>query len=140
MTFISRNPRQRRSFKKHRGHQREAANVNGFEIFESVKLLACVIMYTKSQSNRQALVAFPGKKMKKLKNEKELIKKAIEEGVKYGEKRGVVEFEPTDSAHEKIEYIYRLLVHDKVIQPIPEIQVSQKAMAHKLAIWASRLK
>lgn len=78
--------------------------------------------------------------MKKLKNEKELIKKAIEEGVKYGEQRGVVEFEATDSAHEKILYIYRLLVHDKVIQPIPEDQVSQKSMAHKLAIWASKIK
>ena len=44
--------------------------------------------------------------MKKIKNEKELIKKAIEEGVKYGEQRGVVEFEATDSAHEKILYIY----------------------------------
>lgn len=77
--------------------------------------------------------------MKKLKNEKELIKKAIEEGVKYGEKRGVVEFEATDSANEKVEYIYRLLVHDKVIQPIPETQISQKAMRHKLAIWASKL-
>lgn len=77
--------------------------------------------------------------MKKIKNEKEMVKKAITEGVKYGEKRGVVEFEPTDSAHEKIEYIYRLLVHDKVIQPIPEDQVSQKAMMHKLAIWASKL-
>ena len=77
--------------------------------------------------------------MKKLKNEKEMLKKAIVEGVKYGEKRGVVEFEPTDSAHEKIEYIYRLLVHDKVIQPIPQDQISQKSMAHKLAIWASRL-
>ncbi len=78
--------------------------------------------------------------MKKLKNEKEMIKKAIVEGVKYGEKRGVVEFEPTDSASEKILYIYRLLVHDKVIQPIPEDQVSQKSMQHKLAIWASKLK
>lgn len=78
--------------------------------------------------------------MKKLKNEKELVKKAIIEGVKYGEGRGVVEFEPTDSAHEKIEYIYRLLVHDKVIQPMPEDQVSQKSMMHKLAIWASKMK
>ena len=68
-----------------------------------------------------------------------MLKKAIIEGVKYGEKRGVVEFEPTDSAHEKIEYIYRLLVHDKVIQPIPEDQISQKSMMHKLAIWASKL-
>lgn len=77
--------------------------------------------------------------MKKLKNEKELIKKAIEEGVKYGESRGAVEFEPTDSANDKVEYIYRLLVHDKIIQPIPEIQISQQTMRHKLAIWASRL-
>lgn len=77
--------------------------------------------------------------MKKLKNEKEMLKKAIIEGIKYGEKRGVVEFEPTDSANEKIEYIYRLLVHDKVIQPIPQDQISQKSMMHKLAIWASKL-
>lgn len=78
--------------------------------------------------------------MKKLKNEKELVKKAIAEGVKYAEGRGVVEFEPTDSANEKLEYIYRLLVHDKVIQPMPEDQVSQLGIRHKLAIWASRLK
>lgn len=78
--------------------------------------------------------------MKKLKNESELVKKAITEGVKYGENRGVVEFESTDSANEKIEYIYRLLVHDKVIQALPEDQVSQKSMRHKLAIWASKLK
>ena len=77
--------------------------------------------------------------MKMLKNEKEMVKLAITEGVKYGEKRGVVEFEPTDSANEKIQYIYRLLVHDKVIQPIPEDQISQKSMKHKLAIWASKL-
>ncbi len=77
--------------------------------------------------------------MKKLKNEKEMVKKAIAEGVKYGEDRGVVEFEPTDSADEKLLYIYRLLVHDKVIQPIPEDQVSQKSLRHKLAIWASKL-
>ncbi len=77
--------------------------------------------------------------MKKLKNEKEMVRKAIAEGVKYGEDRGVVEFEPTDSADEKLLYIYRLLVHDKVIQPIPEDQVSQKSLRHKLAIWASKL-
>ena len=77
--------------------------------------------------------------MKKLKNEKELIKKAIELGAKYGEKRGVVKFEPTDSSSVKVEYIFRLLVHDKIIQPLPEDQVSQKSMAHKLAIWASKI-
>ena len=76
--------------------------------------------------------------MKKLKNEKELVKKAIIEGMAYGEKSGAVEFEATDSAEEKIEYIYRLLVHDKVIQAMPEDQVSQKSMKHKLAIWESK--
>ncbi len=78
--------------------------------------------------------------MKKLKNEKELLKKAIAEGVRYGEERGVVEFEATDSAADKIEYIYKLLVHDKVIQPVPQDQISQLTMRHKLALWASKLK
>lgn len=78
--------------------------------------------------------------MKKLKNEKELVKKAIAEGMKYGEERGVVEFEATDSASDKIEYIYRLLVHDKLIQPVPQDQISQVTMKHKLAIWASKMK
>ena len=78
--------------------------------------------------------------MKKLKNEKELVKKAIDIGVRYAEKRGVVEFEATDSANDKLEYIYRLLVHDKLLQPMPEDQVSQQTIRHKLAIWASRQK
>ena len=77
--------------------------------------------------------------MKKMKNEKEMVKKAIAEGVKYGEQRGVVEFEATDSADQKIEFIYRLLVHDKIIQPLPQLEISQKAMRHRLAIWASKL-
>tara|TARA_B100001123_G_scaffold435504_1_gene564175 strand:+ start:818 stop:1054 length:237 start_codon:yes stop_codon:yes gene_type:complete len=78
--------------------------------------------------------------MKKLKNENALVKKAIADGMQYGEERGVVEFEPTDSATEKIEYIYRLLVHDKIIQPLPELDVSQRSMRHRLAIWASKSK
>lgn len=76
--------------------------------------------------------------MKKLKHEAELVKEAILAGMKYGEDRGVVEFEPTDSAADKILYIYRLLVHDKKIQPLPEIDVSQKSMRHKLALWYAR--
>jgi hypothetical protein len=78
--------------------------------------------------------------MKKLKNEKELVKKALTIGVAYAEKRGAAEFEPTDSATERLEFIYRLLVHDKLISPIPEEQVSQQAIRHKLAMWASHLK
>ncbi len=77
-------------------------------------------------------------KMKKLANESALLKEAIRLGMEYGVNRGVVEFEPTDSAHEKIEYIYRILVHDKLIQPLAKLDVSQKAMAHKLALWVSK--
>lgn len=77
-------------------------------------------------------------KKKKLKHEAELLKEAILAGMKYGEQRGVVEFEATDSANEKIEYIYKLLVHDKVIQPLAKDQISLPAMKHKLALWHAR--
>lgn len=76
--------------------------------------------------------------MKKVKNEAELVKSAIIAGVKYAENKGAAIFEATDSQSEKILYIYRLFVHDKIIQPLPEDQVSQKAMRHKLAIWFSK--
>ncbi len=76
--------------------------------------------------------------MKKLKHETELFKAALEAGVKYGEGRGVVEFEATDSVHNKALYIYRLLVHDKLIAPLPEEQVSQKSVRHRLAMWHAR--
>jgi hypothetical protein len=76
--------------------------------------------------------------MKKLKNEHELFKAALLAGVQYAEGRGVVEFEPTDSASEKLLYIYRLLVYDKVIQPLPEDQVAEKSLRHKLAIWYAK--
>ena len=36
---------------------------------------------------------------------------------------------------DKILYIYRLLVHDKKIMPMPEEQVSQQSMRHRLALW-----
>jgi hypothetical protein len=76
--------------------------------------------------------------MKKLKNENAIFKEALIAGVKYAEGRGVVEFEATDSASEKLLYIYRLLVHDKIIQPLPEDQVAEKSLRHKLAMWHSK--
>lgn len=76
--------------------------------------------------------------MKKLKHEAELVKGAILAGMEYGVKRGAVVFEPTDSANEKILFIYRLLVHDKMIVPLPEDQISQQTMKHKLAIWYAK--
>jgi hypothetical protein len=76
--------------------------------------------------------------MKKLKHESELFKAALVAGVKYAEGRGAVEFEPTDSASLKLLYVYRLLVHDKVIPPLPEEQVSEAALRHRLAMWYAR--
>jgi Domain of unknown function (DUF5062) len=76
--------------------------------------------------------------MKKLKHEAELFKAALLAAVKYAEGRGAVEFEATDSASQKLLYVYRLLVHDKIMQPLPEDQVSESALRHKLAIWYSK--
>jgi hypothetical protein len=76
--------------------------------------------------------------MKKLKNESALFKAALLAAIEYAERRGAVEFEATDSASQKLLYVYRLLVHDKLIQPIPEDQVSEAALRHKLAIWYAR--
>jgi hypothetical protein len=73
--------------------------------------------------------------VKKLKHEAELFKAALLAGVQYAEGRKAVEFEATDSASEKALYIYRLLVHDKVISPMPEGQVSEKTIRHRLAAW-----
>lgn len=76
--------------------------------------------------------------MKKLKHEAELVKEAIRVGMRYAEVRGAARFEASDSANDKLLYLYRLLVHDKLIQPLPEDQVSQQSMRHKLAIWYSK--
>jgi hypothetical protein len=73
--------------------------------------------------------------VKKLKHEAELFKAALIAGVQYAEGRGAVEFEPTDSSSDKALYVYRLLVHDKLIAPMPEEQVSEKSVRHRLAAW-----
>ncbi len=70
--------------------------------------------------------------MKKLKHEAELFKAALLAGVQYAEGRGAVEFEATDSASDKALYVYRLLVHDKIIAPMPEDQVSEKTIRRKM--------
>ncbi|MCP3909033.1 MAG: DUF5062 family protein [Oceanicoccus sp.] len=76
--------------------------------------------------------------MKKLKNEAELVKQAIKVGDVYAQKRGVGKFEGTDSSHDKVEYLYRLLVHDKLIQPLAKGEEKEPAMKHKLALWIHR--
>jgi hypothetical protein len=73
--------------------------------------------------------------VKKLKHEAELFKAALIAGVEYAERRKAAEFEATDSASTKALYIYRLLVHDKIISPMPEEQVGEKTIRHRLAAW-----
>lgn len=76
--------------------------------------------------------------MKKLKNEGALLKKAIEIGEKYAINRGFKNFGATDSAKEKVESLYRLLVHDKLIQPLAKDQENQLNMKHKLSLWIAK--
>ena len=76
--------------------------------------------------------------MKKIKNETELVREALRVGAIYVEKRKAGKFEGTDSSRQKIEYLYRLLVHDKLIQPLVKGQESEQHMKHKLALWISR--
>lgn len=76
--------------------------------------------------------------MSKLKHEVELVAHALRVGAVYARKRGVGEFEATDSQKEKVTYLYRLLVHDKLIQPLAKGQENEPNMKHKLALWMSR--
>lgn len=77
-----------------------------------------------------------GRRMaKKLKNEPGLLKEALRVIMDDAVRRGVVEFEATDSHNLKIEYAYRLLVHDKKIIPLPKGQMTLPNMKHRLARW-----
>jgi hypothetical protein len=75
---------------------------------------------------------------KKLKNEPALLKEALSRIMESAVKRGIVEFEAKDSHNLKIEYAYRLLVHDKEIIPLPPQQMTQPNMKHRLAMWVAR--
>jgi len=76
--------------------------------------------------------------MKKLKNEVGLVKKAIEIGEKYAINRGYKSFSSTNAAKDKVESLYRLLVNDKLIHPLPADGEDLQSMRHKLAIWISK--
>ncbi|MBU2918985.1 DUF5062 family protein [Psychrosphaera sp. F3M07] len=76
--------------------------------------------------------------MKKIKNEAALLKKAIIVGEKYAMNRGYKGFAATNSAKQKIESLYRLLVNDKLIQPLALDKEDQPNMKHKLALWIAR--
>ena len=74
---------------------------------------------------------------KKLKHEPELLKTALSMILDDAVKRGVVQFEATDSHDLKVQYAYRLLVHDKKITPLPNDQISMPKIKHRLAMWVT---
>ncbi len=76
---------------------------------------------------------------KKLKNEKALLREALAMVLADAVKRGVVEFDATDSHDLKIQYAYRLLVHDKAISPLPKGQESLPKIKHRLAKWVTHI-
>jgi len=77
------------------------------------------------------------KMAKKLKNEKALLREALQIIMDDAVKRGIVEFESTDSHDLKVEYAYRLLVHDKKISPLPRGQDTLPKIRHRLAMWVT---
>ncbi len=76
--------------------------------------------------------------MAKINNESELVKKALSVGALYAEKRGYGKIEYQDSVKLKVEFVYKVLIEDKLIQPLAKDQISDPNMRHKLALWISR--
>ncbi len=72
---------------------------------------------------------------KKLRNEKELLKLALDKILADAVGRGIVEFEATDSHDLKIRYAYRLLIHDQAIVALPKDQETMPKIRHRLAMW-----
>lgn len=73
-----------------------------------------------------------------LKQEAPLLKEAIRVGSVYIQQRGAGKFDPSDSMSIKVEAIYRLLVQDKLIVPLPSDKEDGTAMKHKLALWIEK--
>ncbi|WNC71561.1 DUF5062 family protein [Thalassotalea psychrophila] len=76
--------------------------------------------------------------MKKIKNEQALLKIALSVGEKYAINRGFKSFGATDASKQKIEALYRLLVQDKLVHPLPEDKEDLLSMKHKLALWIQK--
>ena len=76
--------------------------------------------------------------MAKINNESELVKKALSVGALYAEKRGYGKIEDQDSVKLKVEFVYKVLIEDKLIQPLAKDKISDPNMRHKLALWISR--
>ncbi|MGJ8691316.1 MAG: DUF5062 family protein [Thalassotalea sp.] len=73
--------------------------------------------------------------MKKIKNEKALLKMAVTIAEQYAKNRGYKGFSATDSAKQKVESLYRLLVNDKLIAPLPKDKEDLASLQHRLVMW-----
>lgn len=73
--------------------------------------------------------------MKKIPNESALLKKALVVAEHYAVKRGYKSFSASDSAKHKVESLYRLLVKDKLIAPLPEDKEDLASLKHRLVLW-----
>ncbi len=76
--------------------------------------------------------------MKQGKHDPQLLNLAMEIGVGYAKKRGFDDFGKGISPKDKVECIYRLLVTDKLIQPLAVDKEDGPNMKHKLVLWISR--
>ena len=76
--------------------------------------------------------------MQKIPHEEELVKKALQVGEVYAKKRAYGEVEAHDSMKLKVQFVYKVLVEDKLIQALAKDQVTDPNMRHKLALWISR--
>lgn len=76
--------------------------------------------------------------MKKIKNQNELLRKAISVGETYAINRGYKGFSSTNAAKEKVESLYRLLVNDKLIQPLAKDNEDLASMKNKLVVWIAK--
>jgi hypothetical protein len=74
-------------------------------------------------------------KHKKLKNEPEIIREVIRVGSVYVKSRGAGQIDEADPQKKKLEFIYRLLVHDNQIQPLAADQLTDLNIRHRLAMW-----
>ncbi|MCG9713875.1 DUF5062 family protein [Shewanella insulae] len=76
--------------------------------------------------------------MKHGKHDAQLLKLALDIGVGYAKKRGFADFDKGISPKDKVECIYRLLVQDKLIQPLATDKEDGPNMKHKLILWIQR--
>lgn len=76
--------------------------------------------------------------MKKMKYEAALLKKAIVVAERHAVKCGYKPFSAIDSARHKVESLYRLLFHDKLLTPLPEDKEDLASLKHRLVTWVMK--